>query len=111
MSNEQRKNRESGTQAARATRGQQDQTSKQSMTNPTGSARQQSSGSAAAGGEEQTGIGSSQGQDRGTGQREGTERPSAGTADIERGSSHSQESSGGPESMVNDSTGAFKERP
>lgn len=55
------------------------------------------------------GIGSSQGQDRG--QREGGgERPSAGTADIERGSAEAGRS-GSTESLVNDSTGAYKERP
>lgn len=66
---------------------------------------------------DRSGMGSSQGQDREAGQRSGSERPSAGTpdvprdrpsagnADIERGSAGSQDS------MVNDSTGAFKERP
>ncbi len=58
------------------------------------------------------GSGSSQGQDGGTG---GTEQsapawPSAGTPDIERSSAESQDS-GRNGSMVNDSTGAFKERP
>ncbi len=38
------------------------------------------------------------------------ERPSAGTADIERGSGDDQDS-GRDGSMVNDSTGAYKERP
>lgn len=66
-----------------------------------------------------TGIGSSQGQDRGTGRRQrsdtgrpsaGTpdlprDRPSAGSADIERENARSDDS------MVNDPTGAYKERP
>ena len=56
-----------------------------------------------------SGIGSSQGQDRGS-----PERPSAGTPDIERGGgSEDIERGGGDsrESLVNDPTGAFKERP
>ena len=60
----------------------------------------------------QTGIGSSQGQDRES--RPGREggRPSAGTPDIERGrGSQDVERGGGTDSLVNDPTGAFKERP
>jgi hypothetical protein len=56
-----------------------------------------------------TGIGSTQGQDA-----EGRERPSAGTADIERERGTSDVERGAAdtgESLVGDSTGAFKERP
>ena len=54
-----------------------------------------------------SGIGSSQGQDRGS-----AERPSAGTPDIERGGSQDIERGGGSrDSLVDDPTGAFKERP
>lgn len=53
------------------------------------------------------GIGSSQGQDRGS----PSERPSAGTPDIERGSARDTGQRSSTESLVNDSTGAFKERP
>ena len=59
-----------------------------------------------------SGIGSSQGQDSGSADQ-GRARPSAGTADIERGGPHDpeRENSESTESLVNDSTGAFKERP
>jgi len=60
------------------------------------------------------GIGASQAQDRAPRDEHQTERPSAGTPDIERRSS-SPESMGpggnSEESLVQDSTGAFKERP
>ena len=58
------------------------------------------------------GIGSSLGQDR-AGRGEGaSERPSAGTADIERGSnSPDVERGGSNDSLVGDSVGAYKERP
>ena len=63
--------------------------------------------------ETRSGMGSSQGQDSGAPtEREGA-RPSAGTADIERGGpqdpgrGHSEST----ESLVDDPTGAFKERP
>jgi hypothetical protein len=58
-----------------------------------------------------SGIGSSQGQDRE--EQPGT-RPSAGTADVERGADtpgNSGRGGGSEESLVNESTGAFKERP
>ena len=60
----------------------------------------------------QRGIGSSQGQDRGS-PDEQSRRPSAGTPDIERGSEadEKQRGAGSSESVVNDATGAFKERP
>jgi hypothetical protein len=59
------------------------------------------------------GIGASQGQDRATREREGGNRPSAGTADIERGAALPERDtgSGSQDSLVNESTGAFKERP
>jgi len=60
-----------------------------------------------------SGIGSSQGQDSGSATEQESARPSAGTADIERGGPHdpgrgNREST---ESAVEDMTGAFKERP
>lgn len=57
------------------------------------------------------GIGSSQGQDRGS--RSGQEdRPSAGTPDIERGgATNDVERPASGDSLVQDPTGAFKERP
>jgi len=60
----------------------------------------------------QRGIGASQGQDRGS-PDEQSRRPSAGTPDIERGSEadEMQRGAGSSESLVNDGTGAFKERP
>ena len=59
-----------------------------------------------------SGIGSSQGQDRGTREGGSQERPSAGTPDIERGGPQDLERGGSTrESLVNDPTGAFKERP
>jgi hypothetical protein len=63
------------------------------------------------GGNAQAGIGSSQGQD--TAAREPGTRPSAGTADIERTASSESTPRGGnsEESLVQESTGAYKERP
>ena len=64
-------------------------------------------GSASPGGQDGRGLGSSQGQDGGTTDRDKQSGPpSAGTADIERGGEP-----GASESLVNDSTGAYKERP
>ena len=62
---------------------------------------------AGSGQQSQAGIGSSQGQDRGSPreQRERTDR-SSGTSDIERPTP-----SNASDSIVNDMTGAFKERP
>jgi hypothetical protein len=59
------------------------------------------------------GIGSSQGQDSGSADRDAGERPSAGTPDIERGAATpaAEPARGSEESLVNESTGAFKERP
>ena len=59
------------------------------------------------------GIGGSQGQDRGSPSEQQEPRPSAGTADIERGSSRDTSGDAGDstESLVKDPTGAFKERP
>jgi hypothetical protein len=59
-----------------------------------------------------SGIGSSQGQDRASRDEQQGDRPSAGTADIERGGrSEDIERGGSQDSLVNESTGAFKERP
>ena len=59
-----------------------------------------------------SGIGSSQAQDSGSSEQ-GGERPSAGTADIERGGPQDRTvgNSGSTESLVDDPVGAFKERP
>ena len=62
----------------------------------------------------QSGIGASQGQDRASPDEQQRERPSAGTADIERSSSSPESMRPGgnsEESLVQESTGAFKERP
>jgi hypothetical protein len=86
----------------------QDQRSQQSANNPADSKRQQGAANPAP--PSRTGIGSSQGQDGGV--RE--ERPPShirtgeGTADIERGSAGAES---GSDSLVEDPTGAFKERP
>ena len=61
-----------------------------------------------------SGIGSSQGQDRRSREEQAGTRPSAGTADVERGADtpgNSSRGGGSEESLVNESTGAFKERP
>jgi hypothetical protein len=61
-----------------------------------------------------SGIGSSQGQDRAAREDQGATRPSAGTADIERGADSPGNTGRGDnsqDSLVNESTGAFKERP
>lgn len=59
-----------------------------------------------------SGIGSSQAQDTSSSEQR-SERPSAGTADIERGGPQDRSSgnSGSTESLVDDPVGAFKERP
>ena len=61
----------------------------------------------------QPGIGASQGQDRASPSEKQQPRPSAGTPDIERGSSRDTgpDAGGSTESLVKDPTGAFKERP
>ena len=58
------------------------------------------------------GIGSSQGQDRGSRSGRQEDRPSAGTPDIERdvGANDVEQPAAG-ESLVQDPTGAYKERP
>lgn len=56
---------------------------------------------------DERGIGSSQGQDNATRDKDAAEH--SGTADIERGSAHDTGRS--QDSMVDDPTGAFKERP
>ena len=61
-----------------------------------------------------SGIGSSQGQDRASRDEQQTTRPSAGTADVERGADtpgNIERGGGSEESLVHDPTGAFKERP
>lgn len=58
------------------------------------------------------GIGSSQGQDRGSRSGPPKDRPSAGTPDIERGGgTNDVERPAEGESLVQDPTGAYKERP
>jgi hypothetical protein len=64
--------------------------------------------------ESRSGIGSSQGQDRASREDQRTNRPSAGTADVERAADapgNTERPGGSEESLVHDSTGAFKERP
>jgi len=61
--------------------------------------------------QERSGIGSSQGQDSGSPSEQQAPRPSAGTPDIERGSARDTGQRSSTESLVNDPTGAFKERP
>jgi len=62
--------------------------------------------------EVKSGIGSSQGQDRASPDEQQGGRPSAGTADIERGGgTQDVERAGSQDSLVNESTGAYKERP
>jgi hypothetical protein len=58
------------------------------------------------------GIGASQGQDRASRSGSPKDRPSAGTPDIERaGGTNDVERSAAGESLVQDPTGAYKERP
>ena len=92
-----------------AQKGRQEQASVQSAQQ--GEEKKQT-GKPRAGQQGQSGIGSSQGQDRGS-PDEQTRRPSAGTPDIERGSeaADGQRGAGSRDSLVNDPTGAFKERP
>jgi hypothetical protein len=89
------------------TSGEQKQDSRQSIDNTKGDDRQQGSGKSDPRGG--TGIGASQGQDRGQRPdgKKGGER-SSGTADIER---DNPIPGSGTDSLVNDPTGAFKERP
>lgn len=86
-------------------RGRQSEGSRQS--GPRGGQKDEGGRPGGSGKPEGTGIGSSQGQDRASprDRQERSEHPS-GTADIERG-----KQSDAPDSMVNEMTGAFKERP
>jgi hypothetical protein len=62
----------------------------------------------------QSGIGSGQGPDQPAPEHpDPSQRPSAGTPDIERGSGGAEERTNAnvADSLVGDSTGAFKERP
>ena len=93
--------------------GQQIQNSQQSMSNPGGGSASASKGEAnekpGSGRPKpaRAGIGSSQGQDRGTSERDqDRDERSPGTPHLERGND-----SGSTESLVNDPTGAYKERP
>jgi hypothetical protein len=91
-------------------KGSQLQNSRQSA----GNARSDGDGKGKAAAEKPTaGIGSSQGQDTPSrDERPAGERPSAGTADIERGGGEGRADAGGSqESLVQDSVGAYKERP
>ena len=88
----------------------QNQRSQQSIDNPAGNPEQKPAGKA----DDKAGIGSSQGQDRASREDQPATRPSAGTADIERGADTPANTGRGgdsEESLVNESTGAFKERP
>ena len=86
-------------------RGRQNENSRQS--GPQGGQKGQRGQPGKSGGQDGAGIGSSQGQDRAS-PRDRQERPdrSNGNPDVERGAQ-----SGSTDSMVNDMTGAFKERP
>jgi hypothetical protein len=90
----------------------QEQGSAQSGGNPSGAGKRHSG--SPGGQQSEAGIGTSQGQDRekrsDSRSRSSPERPSAGTPDIERGD-NSPGNGGSQDSLVNDSTGAFKERP
>jgi hypothetical protein len=88
-------------------RGTQKQTSRQSIAQGGQSGR----GSGKSKTEARTGIGGSQGQDKASPEGRVRERPSAGTADIERSEAGVETNSGSVDSLVGDSTGAFKERP
>jgi hypothetical protein len=90
-------------------RGAQNQSSEQSLRNSTGGTAPSRgrAGPNEAGSDDAAGIGSSQAQDRETPNLERPSRAKSGArSDIEGGE---QDSAG--ESLVNDSTGAFKERP
>jgi hypothetical protein len=86
-------------------RGRQNENSRQS--GPQGGQKSQRGRPGGSGKQDGAGIGSSQGQDRAS-SREKQERTdrSTGTADVERGAQQSA-----PDSMVNEMTGAYKERP
>jgi hypothetical protein len=100
-----------GTQDSRG--GRQRQTSEQSMGNPaTGTAAYGGGeGRSRSGSDDEAGIGSSQAQDRET---PNVKRPSSdksgARSDVERGEQE-HEQHRAADSLVNDSTGAFKERP
>ena len=99
-----------GTQDDHARRPSQTQDSRQSARQGGQKAKADKTGST--GQEVKSGIGSSQGQDRASREDQQGSRPSAGTADIERGASTQDiERGGSQDSLVNDSTGAYKERP
>jgi hypothetical protein len=91
----------------RQERGRQEQTSRQSGSQ----GGQSGAGSGKSETSDNRGIGATQGQDRASRERGAAERPSAGTADIERSEAGTDAGSGNVESMVGESTGAFKERP
>ena len=92
-------------------RGRQQQTSRQSGVQ----GGQTGAGTGEASSDVRPGIGSSQGQDKPSKdeQRDAPSRPSAGTPDIERGSGGDAERSNTnvEDSLVGESTGAFKALP
>ena len=93
----------------KAQKGRHDQTSVQSAQQ---GEKKRETGKPASGQQGQRGIGSSQGQDSASREEQKDRRPSAGTPDIERGSEAADmQGDGSRDSLVNDSTGAFKERP
>ena len=90
--------------------GRQTQESRQSA--PQG--REKADSAKPTGGKSRTGIGSSQGQDSGSPDEQQDRRPSGGTPDIERGGGGGADIERGTstrDSLVQDPTGAFKERP
>jgi hypothetical protein len=88
-------------------RGMQDQTSQQSAAQ----GGQSGAGSGKSRSPDRVGVGASQGQDKASRERSDGGRPSAGTADIERSEAGAEGNGGNVESIVGESTGAFKERP
>ena len=88
-------------------RGKQDQQSRQSASQ----GGQSGTGSGKARTTDSRGIGASQGQDEGSRETGSRQRPSAGTADIERSEAGVETNGGNVDSLVDDPTGAFKERP
>ncbi len=88
-------------------RGTQEQTSQQSAAQ----GGQSGAGSGQTKPSNRAGIGASQGQDEASSVQDAGTRPSAGTADIERSEAGVETNSGNVESIVGESTGAFKERP
>jgi hypothetical protein len=98
---------ESAMEKGEQKRGRQKQSSRQSGSQ----GGQSGAGSGKSESTHRNGIGASQGQDEASRERDAGRRPSAGTADIERSEAGVEADKGNVESMVGESTGAYKERP